>query len=76
MIAPISAHVIQSERAVVTQLMLKDAQWKVGGLQVTLLETFELLRRSNGPKANALNGNGGPKKDFEVAPRHGFEPRT
>jgi site-specific DNA recombinase len=56
----------EPEQRKLLTLMLKDAQWKDGGLQTTLLEPFELLRRSNRGNTNEINGNGGPKRDFEI----------
>jgi hypothetical protein len=51
----------------------KEATWKDAQLRTTLLEPFELLRRSNQASTNGINGNDGSTPDFGIgSPRRGF----
>jgi DNA invertase Pin-like site-specific DNA recombinase len=56
----------EPEQRKLLTMMLKEAQWKDGRLQTTLLEPFELLRRSNQAKVNGINGKGGAESSFEI----------
>jgi DNA invertase Pin-like site-specific DNA recombinase len=56
----------QSEQRKLLTMMIKGAKWKDGTLHTTLLEPFELLRRSNHASANGINGKGGPERVFEI----------
>jgi DNA invertase Pin-like site-specific DNA recombinase len=56
----------EPEQRKLLTMMIKEAEWKDGALHTTLLEPFELLRCSNRTNANGINGNGGPKRDFEI----------
>jgi site-specific DNA recombinase len=56
----------ETEQRKLLTMMVKGAQWKDGRLHTTLLEPFELLRRSNRGTGNEINGNGGPKRDFKI----------
>jgi DNA invertase Pin-like site-specific DNA recombinase len=56
----------EPEQRKLLTMMIKEAEWRDGRLRTTLLEPFELLRRSNQVSANGINGNGGPQRDFEI----------
>jgi DNA invertase Pin-like site-specific DNA recombinase len=57
---------VESEQRKLLTMMLKEAQWKDGRLHTTLLEPFELLRRSNQSTSNGINGKGGSGARFEI----------
>ena len=46
--------------------VLKDALWKDGQLQTTLIEPFEQVRRSNRENPNLVNGLTLGKEGFEI----------
>ena len=56
----------EPEQRKLLTMVLKEAQWKDGTLHTTLLEPFELLRRSNQANTNGINGNGGPETPFAI----------
>ena len=56
----------EPEQRKLLTMMLKEAQWKEGRLHTTLLEPFELLRRSNHASSNGINGKGGSGAGFEI----------
>jgi hypothetical protein len=56
----------EPEQRKLLTMMLKEAQWKEGRLHTTLLEPFELLRRSNHASSNGINGKGGAGAAFEI----------
>ncbi|MDX2154051.1 MAG: recombinase family protein [Bryobacteraceae bacterium] len=54
----------EAQRELLT-MTLKTAHWKDGQLNATLLEPFELLRRSNSANSKGINENGENGGDFE-----------
>ena len=47
-------------------MILKEATWKDGMLQATLLEPYEQLRRSNQQTTKGMSGIGGLERDFAI----------
>lgn len=56
----------EPEQRKLLTMVLKEAAWKDGRLHATLLEPFELLRRSNRDNGNEISGNRGAGRPFEI----------
>jgi DNA invertase Pin-like site-specific DNA recombinase len=55
-----------AEQRKLLTMLLKDATWKDGALTTTLLEPWELVRRSNRASATKSDRLGGVKSDLEI----------
>ena len=58
------------------QTVMEKAAWKHGGLRTALFEPFEILRHSNQESYRKEMENRFRTRFTDLAPRHGFEPRT